>query len=197
MWVLTLAAAVKFFPHILHVYDFSPVCVLMWVLRFPAWLKFFPHVLHVYGFSPVCIFMCVLRFPSWLKFFPHILHLYGFSPVRIFMCDFRFPSWLKFFPHILHLYGFSPVCVCVGTAVARWAKAPLSSRLSSLCFTPLRTKFNPRTGQRPYVWKVSSVTCRRSVVSSGYSGFLHQKTDFIIISPPWYDPGCCWGVKPQ
>ena len=39
-------------------------------------------------------------------------------------------------------------------------------------------------------------TCRRSVVSSGCSGFLHQKTDFIIISPPWYDPGCCWGVKP-
>ena len=35
-------------------------------------------------------------------------------------------------------------------------------------------------------------------VSSGYSGFLRQKTDFIvIISPPWYDPGCCWGVKPQ
>ena len=33
-----------------------------------------------------------------------------------------------------------------GTAVARWAKAPLSSRLSSLCFTPLRPKFNPRTG---------------------------------------------------
>ena len=29
------------------------------------------------------------------------------------------------------------------------------------------------------------VTCRRSVISSGYSGFLHQKTDFIIIiSPP-------------
>ena len=34
-------------------------------------------------------------------------------------------------------------------------------------------------------------TCRRSVVSCGYSGFLHQKTDFIIISPPLYDPGCC------
>ena len=46
--------------------------------------------------------------------------------------------------------------------------------------------------------EVSSVPCRRSVVSSGYSGFLHQKTDFIIIiSPPWYDPGCCWGIKPQ
>ena len=29
----------------------------------------------------------------------------------------------------------------------------------------------------------------------GESG--HQKTtDFIIIiSPPWYDPGCCWGVR--
>ena len=68
----------------------------------------------------------------------------------------------------------------------------------TLCFTPLRPKFNPWTGQRQYVWKVSSVTCRRLVVSSGYSGFLHQITDFIIIiSPPWYDPGCCWGVKPQ
>ena len=74
----------------------------------------------------------------------------------------------------------------------------LISPYSSLCFTPLRPKFNPRTGQRPYVWKVSSVLSRRSVVSSGYSGFLHQKTDFIIIiSPPSYDPGCCWDVKPQ
>ena len=36
------------------------------------------------------------------------------------------------------------------------------------------------------------------MVSSGYSGFLHQKTDFIIIiSPPWYDPGCCWGFNPN
>ena len=35
------------------------------------------------------------------------------------------------------------------------------------------------------VSSVSSVTCRRSVVSSGYSGFLHQITNFIIIiSPP-------------
>ena len=31
---------------------------------------------------------------------------------------------------------------------------------------------------------LKTVTCRRSVVSSGYSGFLHQKTDFIIIPPP-------------
>ena len=46
--------------------------------------------------------------------------------------------------------------------------------------------------------RASPSHCRRSVVSSGYSGFLHQKTDFIIIIwPPWYDPGCCWGVKPQ
>ena len=77
--------------------------------------------------------------------------------------------------------------------------------LITLCLIMLRlffsfTNFSYRTGQRPYVWTVSSVTCRRrrSVVSSGFSGFLHQKTDFIIIiSPPWYDPGCCWGVKPQ
>ena len=46
--------------------------------------------------------------------------------------------------------------------------------------------------------RIESIICRRSVVSSGYSGFLHQKTDYIIIiSPPWYGPGCCWGVKPQ
>ena len=54
----------------------------------------------------------------------------------------------------------------------------------------------PGLGRGRMCEKVSSVTCRRSVVSSGCSGFLHQKTDFIIISPPWYDPGCCWGVKP-
>ena len=65
--------------------------------------------------------------------------------------------------------------------VTQWAKASLSSCLSSLCFTMLwlRPKFNPRIGQRPSVWKVSSVTCRRSVVSSGYSGFLHQKNWFF------------------
>ena len=54
----------------------------------------------------------------------------------------------------------------------------------------------PGLGRGRMCENVSSVTCRRSVVSSGCSGFLHQKTDFIIISPPWYDPGCCWGVKP-
>ena len=32
-------------------------------------------------------------------------------------------------------------------------------------------------------------------LSSWYSGFLNKKTDFTIISPPWYD--CCWGDKPQ
>ena len=42
----------------------------------------------------------------------------------------------------------------------------------------------PGLGRGRMCEKVSSVTCRRSVVSSGCSGFLHQKTDFIIISPP-------------
>ena len=40
------------------------------------------------------------------------------------------------------------------------------------------------------------VICRMSVVSSGYSGFLHQwNWHFITISPHQYDPGCCWGSK--
>ena len=51
----------------------------------------------------------------------------------------------------------------------------------------------------PRRFRIKRVTCHRSVVPSGFSGFLHQKADFIIIiiSPPWYGPGCCWGVKPQ
>ena len=46
-----------------------------------------------------------------------------------------------------------------------------------------RSEFVPGTGHRPNtVWKLS-VTCRRSVVSSGYSGFLHQSNwHFIIIT---------------
>ena len=133
-------------------------------------------------------------------------HVMKFAPVLWELCHYTIlaqihhDQWGETNPQTsvcleYHIYGSSHHTV---NPTARWAKAPLSSRLSSLCFTPLRPKFNPRTGQRPHVWKVSSVTCRRSVVSSGYSGFLHQKTDFIIIiSPPWYDPGCCGGVKPQ
>ena len=34
-------------------------------------------------------------------------------------------------------------------------------------------------------------------LNSRILNFCKEKTDFIIISPPWYDPGCCWGVKPQ
>ena len=31
------------------------------VVRIPALLKLFPHVLHVYGFSPVCVLLCDLK----------------------------------------------------------------------------------------------------------------------------------------
>ena len=49
--------------------------------------------------------------------------------------------------------------------------------------------YGPDIGQIVFVCDVLQevgdfITQLRSVVSSGYSGFLHQKTDFMIISPP-------------
>ena len=63
--------------------------------------------------------------------------------------------------------------------------------------------FQPGLGESwlCWLWQVLSNankwTCCRSVVSSRYSGFLHQWNwhFIIIISMPWYDPGRCWVVN--
>ena len=75
---------------------------------------------------------------------------------------------------------------------------PVAEHWGAEMFSPARTRTDntsahsgratnssiPGLGRGRMCEKVSLVTCRRSVVSSGCSGFLHQKTDFIIISPP-------------
>ena len=70
--------------------------------------------LHLYGFSPVCVLICRLRPPLYLKALSQWLHLYGFSPVcsiKWSSCA-AFPE--KALLHWLHWYGLSPVCILRG-----------------------------------------------------------------------------------
>ena len=109
MCLLRLLVRLKLSPHVVHLYGFSPVCILMCVLRCPVLLKAFPHVVHVCGFSPVCLLMCLLRLLVWLKLFPHVLHEYGFSSVCIFVIVSKCPAPVMIFPFVL----FSPECIIV------------------------------------------------------------------------------------
>ena len=49
-----------------------------------------PSKVHLYGFSPVCVIICVVsaRFVRAAYSQPSNMHLYGFSPVWIIMCFF-------------------------------------------------------------------------------------------------------------
>ena len=74
-----------------------------------------------------------------------ILRNYTFlHGIKLFSAELNF---------ILRNYTFHPKKKAFPRGENFIPRAPLSLRLSSLCFTPLRPKFNPRTGQRPYVWK--------------------------------------------
>ena len=48
----------KALSHRLHLYGFSPVCILIWTLRWPVCEKALSQWLHWYGFSPVCVLRC-------------------------------------------------------------------------------------------------------------------------------------------
>ena len=105
MCVLRFSDSVNFFPHVLHVYGFSPVCILMCLMRFPLLVQLFPHILHVYGFSPVCILKCLMRCPLVVQLFPHVLHVYGLSPGCMAMCVVRSAEHVKLSLHIQQVYG--------------------------------------------------------------------------------------------
>ena len=95
---------VKLFPHVLHVYGLSPVCILMCFPRLTVLVKLFPHVLHAYGPSPVCILMCFPRLTVFVKLIPHVQHVYGFPPVCIIICTSRWSALLKVLLHVEQVY---------------------------------------------------------------------------------------------
>ena len=97
----------KAFPHWLHWYGFSPVCILIWIIRRLFLEKALLHWWHWYGFSPVCVLSCFVRSAFCEK---ALSHWYGLSSVCNFIWIVRESFREKALSHWLHLYGFSPVC---------------------------------------------------------------------------------------
>ena len=52
------------------------MCFHMWIWRVPFWVKARGHTVHLYGFSPVCILIWRPNWLGFWKDFEHILHLY-------------------------------------------------------------------------------------------------------------------------
>ena len=88
MWVFKcdfrLEILMKECPHWLHLFTFSPVCVLTWFFREAPTENKTPHSLHLYGFSPVCVRLCMMRSVVEEQAYLHWVHLWGFSPLWVF-----------------------------------------------------------------------------------------------------------------
>lgn len=90
------------------------VCTdLICVFRFWDILKFFPHVVQLYGFSPVWTRWCTSSMYFEAKPHPQVRQVNGFTSAWTNSCDFRFVLLLNFFPQTLQLKGFSFEWVCM------------------------------------------------------------------------------------
>ena len=64
------------------------------------------HWLHLFVFSPLCILECVLKLLAWTEAKSHWLHLFDFSPLWIFTCVLKSIAWAEVKSHRLHLFDF-------------------------------------------------------------------------------------------
>lgn len=78
------------------------VWIFWCTIRFDFWEKAFPHLLHLWGFSPVCVIWCLRRCDFLMKALPHSIHPYGFSPVWILWCVTSTDVLPKALPHTIH-----------------------------------------------------------------------------------------------
>ena len=49
---------------LLHLFDFSPLCVFKCVFKLPVVEDAKSHWLHLFSFSALCVFKCVLKWPA-------------------------------------------------------------------------------------------------------------------------------------
>ena len=63
------------YTHLLHLWDFSPVCVLIWFVRPPPVNEVYSQSLHLCDFTPLCILRCSIRWPDWEEAYLHWSHL--------------------------------------------------------------------------------------------------------------------------
>ena len=70
-----------------------------------------PHMLHLFDFSPLCSFACLLNMSAREYAKLHRLHLFGFSPLCGFKSVLKWPAGEDAKSHSLHLFNLSPLCV--------------------------------------------------------------------------------------
>ena len=69
--------------------QFCVICFFIWDLKWCAWWEAYSHWLHLYDFTPECILKCLFKSPVWLEAYSHWLHLYDFTPEWIFKWVFK------------------------------------------------------------------------------------------------------------
>ena len=77
----------------------------LWVVR----VNCFPHLLHGYGLSPVCVFKCVFKLLVWANSFPQTSHSNGRSPVWTLLWLVRWDDNVNFLPQTSHSKGLTPL----------------------------------------------------------------------------------------
>ena len=105
------------------------------------------------------------------------LYLKAKNMHRLYWFDFFIYKWYWWLQNYYMYYG--PLWSCDRMIV--WF-----TTICNQCLSPLklwvRSPFMSRCTRYTIMWYSLSVTCYRSVIFSGYPGFLHQ-----YIWPPWYN----------
>ena len=110
-WILRLPAWENAKSHLLHFFDFFPLCAFKWVLKLPASVDRKSHWLHLIGFSLELVFKCILKMSSWADAKSHWFYLFDLSPLCVFKCLLKWPASERAESHWLHLFDFSPLCI--------------------------------------------------------------------------------------
>ena len=82
--------------------------VVIWLFNVNMVINAFPHILHIYGFSPVWILRCIFKWHLYKKALPQLSHLKDFSLGWVYesisdtfpvdpesKCSLLFRSWLS------------------------------------------------------------------------------------------------------
>ena len=95
----------------LHLFHFSPQCIIKCVPKALAWEDAKSHRLHLFVFSPPWIFKCFLKLPASYDAKSHRLHLSVFSLLCLFIRALKELGSVHAKSHWMHLFDFSPLCV--------------------------------------------------------------------------------------
>ena len=76
----------------LHLFHFSPQCIIKCVPKALAWEDAKSHRLHLFVFSLLCLFIWALKELGSVHAKSHWLHLFVFSPLCVFKCVLKWSA---------------------------------------------------------------------------------------------------------